>query len=122
MAEKVKILYIDDEETNLELFEYNFTDNFDVITGTCGSDGLECLRKYPDIKVVISDMKMPLMSGLEFIKKAKSIYNDKKYFILTGYDITEEIKAALKSKLILKYFRKPFNIMEIENAIKEVIE
>ena len=121
MNEKIKILYIDDEKTNLELFEYNFSDKYEVITECCGSKGLECLQKYPDIKIVISDMKMPNMSGLEFIAIATKIYTDKKYYILTGYDITEEIKAALESNLILGYFRKPFNIDEIENVISKVI-
>jgi len=121
MNEKIKILYIDDEEINLELFTYNFTDKYDVITDCCGLNGLECLQKNPDVKVVISDMKMPSMTGLEFISKAKKLYYDKKYYILTGYDITEEIKLALESKLILGYFSKPFNINEIENAIDRAI-
>jgi len=121
MSEKTKILYIDDEEINLELFEYNFIDNFDVITGCCGLKGLEILEEHQDIRIVISDMKMPKMSGLEFIQKAKSIYSDKKYYILTGFDITDEIKDALETKLILKYFKKPFNVVEIENAISEVV-
>lgn len=121
MEEKIKILYIDDEKINLELFEYNFSHKYDVITGCCGLDGLEYLERNPDIKIVISDMKMPNMNGLEFIARAKKIYSDKKYYILTGYDITEEIKTALESKLILRYFRKPFNIGEIENAINEVL-
>lgn len=121
MDEKTKILYIDDEDINLELFKYSFDDKFDVITDCCGMKGLECLKKYPNIKVVISDMKMPNMSGLEFITKAKSIYSEKVYYILTGYDITEEIKDALESNLILNYFRKPFNVKEIEKAIYEVI-
>lgn len=120
MKQKIKVLYIDDEKVNLDLFEYNFSGKYDVVTGCCGDFGLECLQKHPDIKVVISDMKMPNMSGLEFIKRAKSIYSDKKYFILTGFDITNEIRAALKSNLISKYFSKPFNITEIENALDQV--
>lgn len=121
MSNKTKVLYIDDEEINLELFVYNFSGKFEVITDCCGLNGLDQLQNHPDIKVVISDMKMPNMNGLEFIAKAKEIYEDKRYYILTGYDITEEIQQALETKLILKYFRKPFNIREIENAISEVI-
>ena len=121
MNEKIKILYIDDEEINLELFEYHFSDKYEVVTGCCGLTGLDCLRKYPDIMVVISDMKMPNMSGLEFITKAREKFRDKKYFILTGFDITPEIKQAIDEKLILRYFSKPFNIEEIEQAISEVV-
>lgn len=121
MSQKIKVLYVDDEEINLELFNYNFSDKFDVITDCCGENGLKHLMNNPDIRVVISDMKMPKMSGLEFISKARELYNDKKYYILTGYDISEEIRKAIDSRLILKYFKKPFNIKEIEKAIVEVL-
>jgi len=63
---------------------------------------------------------MPIMTGIEFIKKAKEKYSTIKFYILTGYDITDEIRVALESKLILKYFRKPFNFNEIDNAIQSV--
>jgi len=121
MSKKEKILYIDDEEMNLKLFVINFSKKYEVITGFSGFDGLNCLELHPDIQVVLSDMKMPYMNGLEFIAKAREKHIDKKYFILTGYDTTEEIKNAIKSKLILKYFSKPFNITEIEAAIDKVI-
>jgi two-component system response regulator (stage 0 sporulation protein F) len=118
---KKKILYIDDEEINIQLFKINFQSKYDVITGFSGLDGLSCLETNPDIRVVLSDMKMPKMNGLEFIAKARGKYKDKKYFILTGFDITEEIKMAIETGLILKYFRKPFKVKEIMDAIDEVI-
>lgn len=121
MTSKAKILYIDDEEINLSLFKYNFIDKYDVITDCCGMNGLIQLDNNPDIKVVISDMKMPKMNGLEFISEAQKKNNDKSYFILTGFDITEEIMHALDSKLIVKYFKKPFNLDEIDKAILQVI-
>jgi len=117
----MKILYVDDEQMNIQLFEYNFKKKFEVVSGACGEEGLKCLEDHPDIKVVISDMKMPRMTGLEFIAKAKAKFKDKKYFILTGYDITQDIQEAIKSHLILKYFKKPFNMKEIEQAILEVV-
>jgi two-component system response regulator (stage 0 sporulation protein F) len=121
MRMKKKILYIDDEEINIQLFKINFQSKYDVITGFSGSDGLSCLETHPDIMVVLSDMKMPKMNGLEFIAKAREKYIDQKYFILTGFDITEEIKMAIETGLILKYFRKPFKVKEIMDAIEEVI-
>ena len=118
---KVKILYVDDETINLQLFEINFSDKYVVFTVESGMEGIDILDKNPDIKIIISDMKMPNMNGIEFIKEAKKKYPEKKYFILTGFEITDEIQDALNSKLILKYFRKPFNINEIEKTIKEAI-
>jgi len=119
MSKKVKIIYIDDEEVNVMLFQINFSVNHEVHTGYSGSEGLKLLEEHPDIKVIISDMKMPEMSGIEFIKKAKEKYPEKKFYILTGFEITPEIQDALKSSIIHRYFRKPFNMQEIEKAINE---
>ena len=121
MNAKNKILYVDDEPINVQLFEYNFSKKFEVHTGTSGMEGLDKLEKYPDIKVVISDMRMPNMNGLEFANRANEKFRDKIFFILTGFDITEEIKQAIDNRLIHKYFRKPLNTNMIETAIFEVI-
>jgi len=114
-----KILYIDDEIINVKLFVYNFSKRYELLTGYCGEEGLELLEQYPDIKVVISDMRMPGMNGLEFVAAAKERFPDKAYFLLTGYDVNPEIREALDKKLIQKYLRKPFMLYEIEAAIKE---
>jgi YesN/AraC family two-component response regulator len=79
------------------------------------------LEEHLNIEIVISDMKMPIMTGVEFIKKAKYKYPNIKFYILSGYDITDEIQEALDSKLILKYFRKPFNFNEFDDAIKTAL-
>ena len=118
---KTKILYVDDEPINLELFKINFEKKFEVFIANDAFQGLELLEKEMDILVVISDMKMPKMNGIEFIKKAKELYPDKKYYILTGYEINAEIQDALNSGLILRYFSKPFNLKKIEGTIIEAI-
>jgi len=121
MEKKVKILYVDDEPVNLMLFEINFSKEYNILTAENGFSGLETLDANPDILIIVSDMKMPNMNGIEFISKAKEKYPNKKFYILTGYEITNEIQEALDSGLILKYFNKPFNIKEIDNEIKKAI-
>jgi two-component system response regulator (stage 0 sporulation protein F) len=121
MSDKLKLMYVDDEKMNLKLFELNFNRKYEVITAESGISALNLLEEHLDTEIVISDMKMPVMTGLEFIKKAKLKYADIKYYILTGYNITDEIQEALDSKLILKYFRKPFNFNEIDNALKTAL-
>ncbi|MFN8259176.1 MAG: response regulator [Bacteroidales bacterium] len=118
---KIKILYVDDEPINLKLFEINFARDFEIFVAEDGISGLGILEKEPDIKVIISDMKMPGMNGIEFITKAKEKYPAKKYYILTGFEITKEIQNALECGMILKYFRKPFNIKEIKATIEQVL-
>ena len=121
MAELPTILYVDDEPINLTLFKINFKNKYNIITAESGDQGLEQLKLNPYVNVVISDMKMPGMNGIEFIRMAKEDFPDISFFILTGFDITEEIARALEEKLIHKYFRKPFNIKEIDSAITEAL-
>jgi response regulator RpfG family c-di-GMP phosphodiesterase len=116
-----KILYVDDEPLNLQLFEINFRKNYEVHIAESGKSGIEVLDSNPEIFIILSDMKMPQMNGLEFIKKAKEKYPDKKFSILTGFGMSEEIIAALDSGLIFEYFSKPFNIREIDRVLREII-
>jgi len=115
----ISILYVDDEQINLDVFKFNFRNIYTVYTAHSGVEGLELLKNHSAISVVISDMKMPGMNGLEFIKKAKITHQNIVFFILTGFDITVEISDAINEKLIHKYFRKPFNIREIEASIQD---
>jgi two-component system response regulator (stage 0 sporulation protein F) len=117
MNDTITLLYVDDEPLNLQLFAYNFKSMFDVRTAESGDAGLEMLRKEPSVSIVISDMKMPGMNGIEFIKKAKELSPNIICFILTGFDITDEILFALQEELIHQYFRKPFSMKEVEKAI-----
>jgi len=114
-----KILYVDDEHINLFLFEQMFRKSFIVVTADSGYRGLEIIKNDPEIKVIISDMRMNGMNGLEFVKTAKETYPHLLFYILTGYEITPEIKNALETGMIIRYFQKPFNKKEIEKHISE---
>jgi len=122
MNDLTTILYVDDEPINLRLFSLSFKRKFNVLTAASGDYGLIMLKEHPSVKAVISDMKMPGLNGIEFIRLAKSDFPAISCFILTGYDITDEISDALNTGLIHKYFRKPLNVLEIEKALREVIE
>jgi response regulator RpfG family c-di-GMP phosphodiesterase len=121
MENKITLLYVDDEVLNLTLFKLNFKKEYNVLTAESGEDGLSILKENNLISAVISDMKMPEMNGVEFIRTAKNMFPEIPYFILTGFDINEEIADALNEKVIEKYFRKPFNKREIEDAINETL-
>ncbi len=121
-SNNITILYVDDEQINLELFKVVFKSAFEVLVANSALLGLEILDTNPEIKVVISDMRMPGMNGIEFIKKAKLNYTNIVYYILTGYEISDEIKEAIETNLINKYFKKPFNKLELLNELKIVTE
>lgn len=122
MNDMIKLLYVDDEPINLMLFKTILRKKYNIITAESGFNGLEELSLNSDIKIVISDMKMPGMNGLEFIKIAKEKYPNVIFCILTGYEITDEIMLALEANLIYQYFQKPFKVVEIENAIKGAVK
>lgn len=118
MIDKTKILYVDDEEMNTLLFEIIFSEKYDVILASDGQDALNVLDKEPEIAVVISDMKMPGLSGVDFIKTAYASFPDKRYFLLSGMDITAEIQYLLEEKIVISFIKKPFNLERVEKLIE----
>ena len=120
--DKVKILYVDDEILNLQLFEINLEEQYHILIADNALKGYEILSEHKDIRIVFSDMKMPQTNGIEFIKIAKEKYPNIKYYILTGYGINAEIREALDTGLILKYFSKPFDMVEIVKEIENIIK
>lgn len=122
LSARITVLYVDDELPNLFLFKASFNSKYNVITAPSGFEALELLQKHEgEISVVISDMKMPIMNGVELITKAKEHYANLRYFILTGYQFNEEIEEAQNSKLIHQWFTKPINRELVEEAIDEVV-
>ncbi|RIJ50750.1 response regulator [Maribellus luteus] len=119
---KPKILYVDDEPLNLMLLKVNFSKQYEVLTAPDGPSGLEILKNNHDIRVVLSDMKMPYMSGIEFIRLASDISPQSSYFIVTGFDFNAEIQEAQQQGLIRKYFSKPFKLNEIDFEIQQSLQ
>ncbi len=118
----ISILYVDDEEINLLLFERFFGERYQVYTAGSGREGLQMLEQHDgEIDVTISDMRMPEMTGVEFIEHANSKYPKIAYFILTGFAFGEEIEEAIRSKMIHQSFSKPLDVKQIESAISEAI-
>jgi two-component system, response regulator, stage 0 sporulation protein F len=118
MKQHKKILYVDDEPLNLKLFEIAFNDEYSVTTSDSPAKAIKTLEFEKDFSIIISDMRMPGMNGIEFIKLAKLYNPDLTCFILTGYDINKEISDALKERIIKKHFSKPFNVEAIKRAIR----
>ncbi|GAF04282.1 response regulator [Saccharicrinis fermentans] len=118
---KIKILYIDDEDINLRLFKINLEKKYQIFTAQNGVQGLEILAQESDIQIVVSDMRMPYMNGEEFISKAKEIYPNIVYYILSGFDITDKIQEFIEKGTIKKHFRKPFNLKEIGLELEKAV-
>jgi response regulator RpfG family c-di-GMP phosphodiesterase len=118
----MKILYVDDEATNLFLFQELLKMDFEVVTALSGREGIGIIKENADIGVVFSDMKMPGMNGIEFLSEARGLLSEVPFYILTGFEVTESIRTALDNGLILKYFKKPMDLQEITKEVKSLIK
>lgn len=122
MNRKPKILYVDDEEINTKVFQLTFSKYFEVLTADSGMKGMEIINKDPDIKFVISDMRMPVMNGLEFIREIKNVSKNIPCSILSGYQQSTEILNAIENGEIVDYLMKPFNKGAVEQLIHKHID
>ncbi len=120
-SEKIKVLYVDDETINLELFRLAFEEMFEVIVAESGLEGLDIVLQNDDIDLIISDMRMPGIDGMEFISQAKQIRSEIPCIILSGYDKSKEIEEAIEKKLILDYMIKPFDRHKIKETINTIV-
>ncbi len=121
MQETFNILFIDDEENVLKALKRLFIDEgFEVFTALSGNEGLEIL-KNGEFAVIVSDQRMPEMTGTEFLQHAKKLCPDTIRIMLTGYaDINASINAINQAGAF-RYITKPWNDEEVILIIKEAV-
>jgi two-component system response regulator (stage 0 sporulation protein F) len=113
-----KILYVDDEEGNLYLFEVQMEDYFSVTTVLSGAEALEKLNEENGaFDFIVSDIKMPVMDGFEFLEKAKDLFPNIPRYILTAHYENEQILTSLDTGLIINWFQKPLNPQKFLDAL-----
>lgn len=118
---KKKIIYIDDEVINLELFKLNLRNNYDVIVTDSPVKALTLIVNEK-IDIIITDYKMPVMNGLELIDNIKNgIHPGAVCMILSGYLEGEVITDKTNVfKYIMKPYRKDEMIQHIESAFNQL--
>ncbi|MFC1745150.1 HD-GYP domain-containing protein [Candidatus Riflebacteria bacterium] len=123
MKNKPIILYVDDEKENLSSFKFLFQDTYKVKIAISGEEGLKLLKESGnEIPLVISDQRMPGLSGVDFLKKVREIDPDIARIILTGYtDIQAAVNAINKSQ-IFHYLTKPFVEGDIRITMERALE
>jgi PAS domain S-box-containing protein len=120
-AEENKILYIDDEDLNLLLFEAYFSKHFQVHTAR-NSVEAELLMNNTAFKVVISDINMPNENGLDFIKRFNIPGNEPIFIILSAFISNDLLLEALHQGKIYRYLTKPWKFEEVKVVIDQAIE
>lgn len=121
-SNRAKILCVDDEVRVVEGLQLTLGRRFDVRTATSGAEGLEVLRREPDVVVIISDMRMPQMDGTSFLAKAKELAPDATRMLLTGQADLDSAIAVVNRGHIFRFLTKPSSPSTLTEAVEASIE
>ena len=119
--DKISILYVDDEENNLISFKATFRLKYKVFTAISGADAIEILEKNP-IHVIITDQRMPNMTGVEFLEKVIEKFTDPIRILLTGFTDMNAVVDAINKGKIFHYLTKPWNEEELDKTIERAYD
>jgi response regulator RpfG family c-di-GMP phosphodiesterase len=120
-TEKIKILYIDDEVNNLSTFKANFRKLYDVYTAESAAEGRKILETT-EIEIILTDQRMPEMTGVEFLESIVNEFPDPIRILLTGYTDMQALIDAVNKGQIYRYLNKPWNEEELKMFINQSYE
>jgi two-component system response regulator HupR/HoxA len=115
------VLVVDDEPDILEIADLNFATDFRLFTATNGAAALAILEREP-IVVLVTDQRMPGMSGLELIRQARARRPDLIPILFTGYTDQAIMAEAINVGGIRRYIAKPFVPEELRDAVRQAVE
>ena len=121
---KHRLLLVDDEESITKALTRMFRrEGYEIYTASSGQKGLEVLKedKKP-FSLIISDQRMPGMTGAQFLEKAKKIFPNAMRILLTGYSDMDAIVDAINKGEIHRYLTKPWNDNDLLIQIRHAIE
>ena len=119
---KPKILVVDDEQHNLDLLYRTFYRDYQVLTAQDGFIALEILAREENIAVIISDQRMPKMSGTELLSLSAVQYPDVIRIILTGYTDVGDLVEAINTGKVFKYVTKPWQEEDLMVVVKQALD
>ncbi len=124
MAEEIKILCVDDETNVLKALRRLFMDedNYEIFVAESGAEGLEVLEEEGDIRMVISDYRMPEMTGVEFLHQVNEKWPETMRIVLSGYADTAAVVEAINEGQIYKFIPKPWNDEELLSSISAALQ
>ena len=118
--QKYNILYVDDEADNLLAFRSVFRRYFTIYTATSGNDAIKILKDKP-VHLLLSDQRMPNMTGVELCSNVMQTHPDLVRMIVTGYSEMQPIQDAMKEGKVSKYIMKPWNVEELKGVLENAL-
>jgi CheY-like chemotaxis protein len=119
---RARILIVDDEEAILETMAFTFEDEYDVLTATSARQALEILDGGPAIAAVVTDQRMPEMTGVEFLTRVCERHPNTTRIILTGYADSEAMVRAINEGHVYAYVTKPWEPEELKQLVHRAVE
>lgn len=116
---KLKLMVVDDEPDNLDLLYRTFRREFQVFKADGALKALELLDTEGEMAVIISDQRMPVMNGTEFLSKTVDRFPDTIRILLTGYTDVEDLVEAINSGKVFKYITKPWNPENLKAVVQQ---
>jgi two-component system NtrC family sensor kinase len=118
MDEQIRILFVDDEKNVLRSLQRTFLDeDYEILAASSGAEGLSLLQEVSPVQVVISDYRMPEMTGVDFLREVVKHWPDTVRIVLSGYADTASIVSAINEGDIYKFIPKPWNEDELKVTI-----
>ena len=115
---KPRVLYLDDDQANLDSFRANFREQFQVFTAASPVEAYNMIEPE-GIQIVITDHNMPAMSGVEFLESLSVDYPYVQRILLTGYHELVPVVEAVNKGKVFRILTKPFNMKEISKMVSE---
>lgn len=116
-----KLLIVDDEMANLRLLERLFRQDFHCLTASSGAEAIELLSQH-DVAILITDQRMPQMSGIELLKRTAELRPHMARILLTGYTDVEALVEAINCGLVHRYITKPWNNDDLKQKVSRALE
>jgi two-component system, sensor histidine kinase and response regulator len=117
-----KILVVDDEPVNLRTLERLFREDYDVLTAASGAEAVELLHRHDNVALLITDQRMPEMTGIELLKKSVLLRPRMVRIILTGYTDVDALIEAINCGQVYRYVTKPWSNEELLLTVRRALE
>ena len=116
-----KLLFVDDEMANLRLLERLFRHDYFCLTASSGEEAMELLDTH-EVAVIITDQRMPQMTGIELLKRTAARRPHMVRILLTGYTDLEALVEAVNCGLVYMYTSKPWNNEDLKVRVSRAVE
>ena len=116
-----KILVVDDEDANLRLLKRVLGREYVVLEAQSGDEGIKHLESN-EVSLIISDQRMPGMTGVQLLEKSRDIQPDAIKMLLTGYTDLDALIGAINDGRVYKYIQKPWDAEELKLTVRRALE